>query len=152
MRFVGVDVNAQEVNLVSVDLDTMEATQHLLVGAERAFETARLMTTMMPHSSWWDDVALVAVERPSGRFKNVIYAQGLVIGAVLAIIPNRIVVQTFVPANWRRLIDLPGNASKEMVQAWASEYGATSSWDEHACDALALAHAALAYNNTGVPL
>lgn len=152
MKFVGVDINAREINLVSIELDTMVMKHHLLIGAKNSFDTARMMTTVMPHSSWWDDIALVAIERPAGRFAKVIYAQGLVIGAVLALIPSRVLVQDFVPAQWKKLVGLHGNASKEQVIAWASEFGAGENWDEHACDALAICHAALNYNNAGVPV
>lgn len=152
MKFVGIDVNATEVNLVSVDLDTFETKHHLLLGAKKSFETARLMKTVMPHSSWWDDIALAAIERPSGRFPKVIYAQALVIGALIAVIPTRVLIQEFVPANWKKLVGLHGNATKDQVKAWATEFGAGPEWDEHACDALAICHAALVYNNAGVPI
>lgn len=152
MKFVGIDANAREVNLVSIDLDTMAIKHHLLVGAKKSFDTARAMNTIMPHSSWWDDIVLVAIERPSGRFPKVIYAQALVIGALLATIPTRVLIQDFVPANWKSLIGLSGHATKDQVRAWASEFGADPSWDEHACDALALVHAALNYNNAGEPI
>lgn len=150
MRFVGVDVNATEINMASVDLETSQVSKHLLMGATNAFGSARQMGKIMPHPSWWEDVALVAIERPSGKFKNVIYAQGLVIGGFLALLPEGIIVQDFVPASWKKMIGLGGDVGKEQVMAWASEFGADETWDEHACDALAVCHAALVYNGAAI--
>lgn len=146
MRFVGADINATEINVVSLDLDTDEVSWERFEGRATGFETARAMRAIAPRASWWEDVALFAIERPSGTHRKVIYVQGLVIGALLCSIPTEIIVQEFVPANWKKLIELKGNAKKEDVLAWALGHGARSDWTEHACDALGVCLAAIKFN------
>lgn len=152
MKFVGIDANAREVNLVAIDLESYEVKWNKLLGGPKAWDTARGITSVAPHHSWWEDVALVAIERPIGARSNVIWAQALVIGALIAIIPNHVVVQDFQATVWKNLVGLPHKAGKDEVMVWAAQYGAESDWDEHACDALAICHAALNYNNTGTPM
>lgn len=151
MLFAGLDVAATHLDIVTVDLDTWATKWHQLPGGKKGWETARSMKEVLPHQSYWDDIALLAIERPVGARASVIWAQGLVIGAVLALVPPGVVVQDFQANEWKTLVGLAGGASKEAVMAWASEFGATSEWDEHGCDALALVHAALNANNAGVP-
>jgi hypothetical protein len=152
VKFAGLDVAAGGLDIVTVDLDTHVPQWHHLPGGAKGWDTARKMREVLPHPSYWDDIALLAIERPIGIRTNVIWAQGLVIGAVLARVPASVVIQDYQANEWKALVGLSGGASKEEVMAWASEFGSSSDWDEHACDALAICHASLNHNNAGVPL
>ena len=132
MFFTGLDVAATHLDIVSVDLDTGAVKSHRFPGGKKGWETARSMREVLPHASYWDDVALLAIERPVGARTSTIWAQGLVIGAVLALVPQSVLIQDFQANEWKTLVGLRGGASKEEVMAWATEFGATSEWDEHA--------------------
>jgi hypothetical protein len=152
MLFAGLDVASTHLDIVTVDLDSEAIKWHRLPGGKKGWDTARSMRDVLPHPSYWEGIALLAIERPIGQRSNVIWAQGLVIGAVLSRVPASVVIQDFQANEWKKLVGLPGGASKGEVMAWASEFGATSEWDEHACDALGIVHAALNSNNAGVAI
>ena len=92
---------------------------------------------------FWDDILGVGIEEPAGR--NTGYAF-CVQGALLSQIPARMLVTKFMPSEWRKAVNLPGNASKSDVLRFVVENGFESGWktDERelaqdACDAYCIA-------------
>ena len=153
MKFAGLDVAANRLDLVTINPDTQHARWHSLPGDGRGWDTARAMRQILPAASYWDDVPLLAIERPMGNRANVVWAQALVIGAVLARVPAEVVVQEYRAQDWRRLCGLDRLCTKLEVQHWAlTHYPESVEWTEHACDALAICHAAIVANDQGIEL
>lgn len=149
MTFAGLDVAAGMLDLVRVDFDTGRARWHHVDAGPKGWDTARHMREHLPAGSWWDDVAVLAIERPMGHLTGVVWAQGLVIGAVLARVPESVLVQDYTAQEWHRALGLPSRADKLATQAWALNNGADHEWTEHACEALCVAHAAIRTNLLG---
>jgi hypothetical protein len=155
-RVVGIDFKSDAVDLVTLDIDADEPRWlHIPCGANSnqdndSFETARAMRELLPIGHWWDDVVLIAVEKPFSQSRRSISALMRVQGAVLASVPFRITAWEIPPGEWRKEIGLKGNAPKEEVALWALDHGADMDWSQDACDALAIATAALRINTRGL--
>ena len=111
-----------------------------LTGAD-AFDRARSVADSVPGrtSTLWDDVLAVGIEHPGGKFGtgDMLRVQG----AVLARIPARMLVQALPPARWRKLVGLPGNATKVDVEvhSHATTDANTQAWPQDAHDAHCIA-------------
>jgi Holliday junction resolvasome RuvABC endonuclease subunit len=95
---------------------------------------------------------MVAVERPYGVGKS-IHDLMRAMGAVVAALPPALMVWELSPAEWRKGIGLPGNASKGdcKLQAWhLAGYAATYYWPQDALDAYAVAYTARAINQQAI--
>lgn len=82
------------------------------------------------------DIAIdcIAIESPASRFKKSLIPQCRVSGALMAVASLRgFLVVEVTPAQAKRALTDKGNASKEEMQASASDWGVTG---EHASDAL----------------
>jgi hypothetical protein len=177
---VGIDVSTFAVDMVRLDLETDAAGWHHYEAiGPHALDRARsfCLPGSLPTraSAWWDDVALVALERPAGVSRRVVSDLMLVLGVVIAHIPPSISVWQLVPSEWRKACGLPGNASKGHVRAWSIHQlawahgkigdadtargpmhgliypGWIEKWPQDAHDAHAIAYAARAINATGHP-
>lgn len=154
MFVAGIDLSTFAVDVVKVPLDQGPPQWHRfpLTGSD-AFERARSVRDAMPGSSsvFWDDVLAVGIEEPAGRNPGVIFR---VQGAVLARIPTHLLVEKLMPSQWRRLVGLPGNASKADVRSHATLNGVgrlndgTFVWPQDACDAWCIALATRALITT----
>jgi hypothetical protein len=154
MRVCGIDYSSHAVDIVTVPLEAdgaPEWTRYELKGAD-AFERTRDVSNAMPgaHSAMWDSVIAVGIEHPAGR-----YGTGPLMrlqGSVLAMIPSRMLVEPLPPAKWRKLVGLPGNASKDDVKNHAywhvgdafTRYRffqgkSPAAFPQDACDALCIA-------------
>jgi len=130
-----------------------------------AFDRARSVADSVPgrSSQLYDDVLAVGIEHPGGKFGtgDMLRVQG----AVLARIPARMLVHPLPPARWRKLVGLPGNASKEAVSVvadnmrWDGQWVASADphidyepllpeWPQDACDAYCIALATRSLINT----
>ena len=113
---VGCDFSTKAVDFVYLDENDMEPPRwnrcHL-EGAD-AWERTRELSRQPGWPSWmWDDVLAVGIEDPAGNHgTSYLYR---VQGAILARIPRSILVQPWRPAQWRKAVGLPGNASKKDV-------------------------------------
>jgi len=151
MSYVGIDFDTHAVHLVKLDEDSSAIyTRCELVGLD-AFERTRHVRQTMPGSTFWNDVVACAIEEPQGVQKATVAKLKAVQGAVLACIPRDTLVEPMVPARWRTVVGLKGNATKAEVVArvgflvmearhdlWAAT---TTQLDrsEDACDAYCLA-------------
>jgi hypothetical protein len=117
MNIAGIDYSTQAVDIVTVPYDqpgTPDWHRFPLQG-DGAFERARDVANELPgrHSLFWDDILAVGIEHPGGR-----YGTGAMLriqGAILSVIPARMLVISLPPGRWRKLNGLPGNASKDAV-------------------------------------
>lgn len=95
-----------------------------------------------------NEVFLLGIERPYGPSRQAIASLHTILGAVLATVPPWITVLEVRPAEMRRELGLPGNASKERMHAAVMRYLLASEnerigWPPDALDAWAVAHATL---------
>jgi len=114
VNIVGIDYSSHAVDVVWVHLDDAHSPQwfrYPLHGTD-AFERTRTVAQALPgaHSDYWDDVLAVGIEHPAGKFGTGPLMR--IQGAILACIPARMLVEPLPPAKWRKLVGLPGNASK----------------------------------------
>lgn len=140
MRVAGIDVSSFAVDVVTIPLDGFGISHRvfLLDGAD-AFDRTRQVGEVMPgrSSEFWDDILAVAIEEPAGRNPGFAFR---VQGAVLSMIPSRMLVTKFMPSEWRKLNGIPGNATKDAVFEWAQAHlGGFGSQDE--ADAYCIARA-----------
>lgn len=122
MRVIGCDYSTHAIDLVSVPYEGAGAPvwhRFPLTGAD-AFDRTRSVADVMPgrHSVFWDDVLAVGLEEPAGRNPGFLFR---VQGAILAGIPARMLVEKWMPSQWRKAVGLNGNASKLAVTDLALE-------------------------------
>lgn len=153
MIVVGADLSTFAIDLVRLDYDTDQAEWHRVdLGDAKTPKLDRIRNIghRMPRGQWWDDVGLVGIERPAGKFGVADVAAAY--GAVLARIPERVAVFQFRPAEWRKACGLPGNCSKHDVARFAAArwqpIDAMRNVTQDALDAWAIAYAARAINQT----
>ena len=120
MKVAGIDYSSFAIDIVLIDAytDTPPEWHRYALSGHDAFERARTVTTAMPSkgSAFWDTVLAVGLEEPRGRNSAPIHR---VQGAILAAIPGRVLVQPWLPNEWRTAVGLKGNASKDAA-AWRS--------------------------------
>jgi hypothetical protein len=83
----------------------------------------------------WDDIIAVGIEDPRGHNAGALYR---IQGAILAQIPARVLVQPFIPSEWRRINGLPGNCPKAAITERSFELAPRSylgDWPQDAHDA-----------------
>ena len=117
MNIAGSDYSTQAVDIVTVPYDqpgTPDWHRYPLQG-DGAFERARDVANELPgrSSMFWDDILAVGIEHPGGRYGT--GAMLRVQGAILSVIPARMLVISLPPGRWRKLNGLPGGASKDGV-------------------------------------
>jgi hypothetical protein len=119
----GIDYSSRAVDIVLLDETTDAATWHRYElhkdRGQDAFDRVRNVPAMMPSraNTFWDGVIAVGIEDPRGYGAGSMYR---VQGAILACIPRPLLVQPWVPSEWRKAVGLPGNASKVDVFAWTA--------------------------------
>ena len=140
----GIDLSTRAVDCVTIHETTgrLDAWHHWPIDATGdAFDRTRWIRDTMPARGWWKDQGVIAIgiEDPRGNSAGIIYrAQG----AILACLPTSTLVHPLIPSEWRKLVGLPGNASKQDVREWGIELGCSHpGWTADAYDALAIAHA-----------
>lgn len=154
MVVVGIDYSTQAIDLVTVDVDDGAARLfHWDLCAGDAFARTRAVPLVVPgrRAAFWDQVRAVGIEEPMGRGPSswaIVPKLKAIQGAILACIPADMEVTPMNPAWWRSRIGLPGNATKDMVAAWAiGTIPATPAtqpigdWPQDAYDAYCIARA-----------
>jgi hypothetical protein len=143
----GIDYSTHAIDVVLIDEDTLkpEWLRYALDGQD-AFERARDVdgeVSFGVESSWiWENCLAVGIEDPRGHGAGHLYR---IQGAILAALPHDILVQPWVPSEWRKAVGLKGNASKDDVYRYVSAVLSRGSltWPQDACDAYCIARATL---------
>ena len=153
MNVAGVDISTHAIDIVKLPFDGDQATwdRYELQGST-GIQRGLRASHYIPHGTYWDDVALVAIERPYGPGGDTLIALHLVVGAVAASTPSSTVLWLLHPAEWRKACGLPGNASKDDVWNFAIPTPTTGDrflWSQDACDAYCIATAARNINQRG---
>lgn len=138
----GIDLSSKAIDCALIDEDTgqLEALYRwALTATGDAFDRTRWVRDSMPSRGWWTDQGVIAIgiEDPAGN--HGVRAIARVQGGILQCLPLTVVVHPLPPSRWRKLIGLPGNASKDDVFEWANDQHPVPTQD--AADALGIAHA-----------
>lgn len=152
MRIAGIDCSTFAIDIVSVSIEDDDPWANwncFKLGRDGdAFDRTRLVGEVLParNSSFWLDIIAVGIEQPGGHQRHV---TARVQGAVLAMIPSRMLVHPLQPSEWRKGVGLPGNATKERVFDWVTEQLGGRPVSQDAADAycMALATRALVLKN-----
>jgi hypothetical protein len=141
----GLDYSTHAIDCVLVDEDTGEYVawhRWPLEAKGDAFDRARWIRHTMPARSWWDDRGVVAcgIEDPRGMKPGPLFR---IQGAILSCLPTWLLVHPLVPSEWRKLVGLPGNATKLEVVFHARDHSEmmTDAWTQDTCDAYCIATA-----------
>jgi hypothetical protein len=140
MTWVGIDYDTFAVHLVRVpEDDEARPTYHRLeLEGEDAFTRLRQVSWEMPGPGFWEDVVAAGIEEPGGKY--VVGKLKGVQGAIIASLPDDLLVQAYQAGLWRALCGLPGNSSKQEVMSWVyHRLDENPSWPQDACDAYCLA-------------
>lgn len=141
----GIDLSSHAVDCVLID-----ENDHRVIAWHRwqltangdAFDRTRWVRDSMPSRGWWKDEGVIAagIEDPRGQSAGVIYR---VQGAIISCLPTWLLVHPLNPGEWRKLIGIPGNATKEMTRDWVrAQVGSVAgSWPNDATDAYGIARA-----------
>jgi hypothetical protein len=154
MLVAGIDVSTRAVDIVKLpfDGDNAQWERYDLVGPT-ALERVCWTFYDIPKGTYWDDVALVAIERPYGPGRDILFHLHLVVGAVIAALPARLRPPWLMhPTEWRKACGLSGSATKDEVAFFAVNAGHPNDfrdWPQDACDAFCVAYAARALNEKG---
>jgi hypothetical protein len=131
--YAGIDYSTHAIDVVLVDEDTGAATWHRTeLEGNDAFDRARsardtriAREKLLPPFMSWDDVVAVGIEDPRGHNAGALYR---VQGAILAQLPVRLLVHPLIPSQWRKLVGLPGDSSKQQVASWALKQPGIRDW------------------------
>ena len=116
----GIDYSTHAIDVVLIDENGEEAPQwhrYPLKGVD-AFDRTRHIREAFAgtESAWrWHTLA-VGIEDPRGQNAGALYR---IMGGILQVIPSDILVQPWIPSQWRKAVGLPGNASKNDVAEFA---------------------------------
>ena len=142
MRIAGIDCSSFAIDIVTVPLDEGEGQVEWhcfkLEGAD-AFDRTRTVGEVLParNHSFWLEILACGIEEPSGKFKP---GSGYrVQGAVLSMIPARMIVRPLQPGEWRKGAGLSGRSTKEEVFAWVTEQLGGRPRSQDAADAYCMA-------------
>lgn len=106
---VGIDLSTRAIDLVAIDENTARAQwSRIHLEGDGAFARCRQIAASMPLASYWDDVYLVAIERPFIRRGQDIVR--LAQGAVLAGIPVHVPVWEVSVSQWKHHAGIPTRA------------------------------------------
>jgi hypothetical protein len=142
---VGVDVSSFAIDIVGLPLDGDEPVRvtSIPVKGARALERAQAAPARIPSGSAWDEVVAVAIERPYGPGGDTLFALHLMVGAVIAALPERLLpAELLHPASWRKRAGLHGHASKLDVKRYVrAMHPPAEHWKQDTCDAYCIARA-----------
>lgn len=155
VRAAGIDVSSRAIAIVTVPLDP--ELDHTIDGAPggatiplhgpTALERACYAAGSIPRGSFWDDIAEVAIERPYGTGPDALLAMHLMVGLLVAAMPERLHPPLLLQPNvWRKHAGLSGKAEKEDVLAFAIEHMPRRPASQDVADAFCIARAARSLN------
>lgn len=141
MTWVGIDYDTHCIHLVRVPEDGGIPTYHpCRLEGDNAFDRMRRVSWEMPGPGFWEDVVAAGIEEPGGRY--VVAKLKGIQGAIVACLPDNLLVAPYQAGLWRKLCGLRGDCSKEVVKAWVLErLNEGPEWPQDAFDAYALAYA-----------
>lgn len=154
MTFAGCDYSTRSVDIVLIPKDgNIPAWHRFDLEGHDAFERTRSVSQAMPSRGWWEDASVVAlgIEEPQGVQKATVAKLKAIQGAVLACLPASLLVQPFMPSEWRRVVGLPGNCDKLFVRRFVETSTAAYFSEQDACDAYCLALAVASKVRDGEP-
>lgn len=144
---VGIDVSTKAVDYVKVDVEEPNGGGWLRVqplgktGEERTLK----LRSMPPLQSYFDDVALVVIERPTHwKHRTTVEQLMMVVGVVVASVPASCRIVIIKPTEWRKLIG--SGPTKDSAVQWAIDNWTLRQWESPPMDAFeayALARAGL---------
>lgn len=116
----GIDFSTHAIDVVLIDENDEQAPRwfryEIRHNGDTAFDRTRAVAGWI-HKGIWDDVLAVGIEDPRGQNAGALYR---VQGAILMRLPSDVLVQPWIPSQWRKAVGLPGNCSKDAVQDFAS--------------------------------
>lgn len=120
--------------------EQLKTVSYIDVARQAAAWAPNIWRTMEPIVVW--------VEEPRGRSQRAIHQLSVMAGALLSGLPREIPVEMVTAGESRKMVGIPGNASKHAVMSWATvESDADFSYDEHDADAYLIARAILAHGS-----
>lgn len=157
MRVCGIDVSSKSIDAIFVPLDPeLEDGQidyfRLELAGDSAIDRASRAAGAIPSGTVWDDVVRVVIERPYGPAVHSVIVAHLVIGAIIANLPERLRPPTLIqPRSWRKKNGLPITASKQDVRAHVIRTvpGISAALAQDTYDAICIARAARALEIQG---
>ena len=134
----GCDYSTHYIDVVLVDEDYGKPPvwhRHKLEGPDAWERTRQVRYWQL---QWADAVVAVGLEQPRGHGAGSLYR---VQGALLARLPGTVLVQPWLPNEWRKRVGLPGNAKKEAIAVFAGQHrgNVIEHWPQDACDAWCIA-------------
>lgn len=146
---VGIDLSTRAIDLVLLDENANEATHRRIeLAGDSAFERCRDIRDKMPAASWYDQVYLIAIERPFSQSRNdtVRLAQG----AILATLPRHTPVWEVAPQTWKAHLKFKGRGKPGWADFPFTPSADAGVWPQDALDALAVALYARDTNAAGI--
>lgn len=149
---LGIDFSSHAVDLVKVDEnEPLAVWLRVNLEGRDAFARTRAIRDAMPGSWFYDDVYLVAIEKPMGFSSRL--AQSVLMrvqGAVLVKIPTRLEVWEPLPSDWKKHLGLPGRDKPTAATFAPLGFNLSAEWPQDALDALAMGVFARDVNARGV--
>jgi Holliday junction resolvasome RuvABC endonuclease subunit len=154
----GIDLSAQAIDAVFLDLDSDAATwtRYPLKGPGDSFDACRRVHEVLPFRSWWGDNGVIAIgfERPFMKGQRATRSLSRIQGAVLACLPSQMLVTELSVGTWKKATVGNGNATKDDVARWVAATIAVGhdampnnqpilngDWPQDALDAYCIAYA-----------
>lgn len=125
MASAGIDFSTHSIDVVFLLEDGEAVYKRYELEGHDAFERTRSVRRVMPTKGIWEDMGVVAcaIEEPQGAQKATVAKLKAVQGAILACLPDDLLVEPMVPARWRTAVGLKGNADKGAVALFAAGRG-----------------------------
>ncbi len=143
----GIDISSFAVDVVFINPGEFPRWARISLGkAGDAFDRSRgVLRAMMVGSPGFtfpfglNQCEAIGIEEPRGFNPGPAYR---VQGAVLQYIYPELLVQPWIPSQWRKAVGLKGDAKKEeIMQHVYSKFPGVSHWPQDACDAWCIAEA-----------
>lgn len=119
MNYCGIDISTHNIDAVFIEADSGSAAWHrFTMWGKDAWDRTREVKGTLEEGGFprlLSDTLAVAIEEPAGKNPGVIFR---VQGAVLSQIPVQTLCFPLMPSQWRKLVGLPGNCSKQEVTDW----------------------------------
>lgn len=137
--FVGIDYDTHWVHLVRLPVTGQPTYHPCQLEGKDAFSRLRQIPMEMPGPGFWEDVTGAAIEEPGGKY--VVGKLKAVQGAIIACLPDDLLVVEYQAGLWKKQAGLGGQATKDEVRAWVyGHLGENPQWPQDACDAYCLAY------------
>jgi hypothetical protein len=137
---LGIDYSTHAIDVVYVDENGEKPTlwhRHHLTGPDAWERTRKIRYWSL---AWPEDVLAVGLEQPRGHGAGHLYR---VQGAILCKLPAKVLVQPWLPNEWRKLCGMKGNAGKaeSVIESTRILGGGKEDWpvDAHEAHLIALA-------------